>query len=265
MSESSKLVNIYFNALVQRLPNVKFEIEDANTIIAINQEYTVRISLDNLRRDFKDNEDDVDNLIEKYVNSLAETFQPKSQVDLTRIVPVIKPADYLKEIQAQAGFDNADYLQNCVYDLYNDELIIVYAEDTNASIKYLFKKDLEHINFEEGALKALAIQNIDRMLNSIQKKGCEGVYMVIAGGDYEASMILIDSIITKENFDVNGDIVIAIPNRDMLLITGSKDLAGLNKIKEAAVKTFTTGAHNLSPYLFKWNGNKFEKFNSLIS
>jgi uncharacterized protein YtpQ (UPF0354 family) len=59
----------------------------------------------------------------------------------------------------------------------------------------------------------------------------------------------------------SGDFVMAIPNRDLLLITGSNDVAGLAKLKEIAKKSFQTGTYPISEYLFKWNGKKFEKYN----
>ncbi len=265
MYSNLELRDIYHNALITKFPNVDFKLADSNTIVATTKKNIVRISLDNFYREYKDENTDVRILAERYVNSLLEVFEPKPELDLKRIVPVIKPIEYLKEIQIQSGFDDANYQQNCVYEEYNDELLIVYAEDTDTNIKYLFQKDIQHINFEEGALKALAIQNIDRMLTSIQKKGTDGVYMIIAGGDYEVSIILIDGIITKENFNIGGDIVIAIPNRDMLLVTGSEDLKGLSKVKQLAADTYKTGSHNLSPYLFKWNGSKFIKFDSIFA
>ncbi len=62
------------------------------------------------------------------------------------------------------------------------------------------------------------------------------------------------------NFKVKGDIVIAIPNRDMLIITGSEEKQGLKTIKDIADDSFANGNHQVSPYLFKWDGQKFEQW-----
>jgi uncharacterized protein YtpQ (UPF0354 family) len=59
---------------------------------------------------------------------------------------------------------------------------------------------------------------------------------------------------------VDGDFVIAIPNCDLLLITGSNNKAGIQKIKEIANRAFLTGNCQVSEYLYKWCGHKFEKF-----
>lgn len=85
--------------------------------------------------------------------------------------------------------------------------------------------------------------------------------MITAGGFHEASLILLSSLWTKENFDVDGDIVAIIPNRDILIVTGSNNKQGISKLKEMANDFYQTGNYSISPFLFKWNGYKFERFN----
>ena len=53
------------------------------------------------------------------------------------------------------------------------------------------------------------------------------VAMMTADGDYEASLLLFDHIWRGGKVEVNGDIVVAIPAKDVLLITGSKSRKGI--------------------------------------
>ncbi len=263
MSANSSIAKFYLEALEKRYPNVEFSMHDAQTIIALTNSWNIQISLDNLLRDAKNSTGNLEELIEPYLKSLDSMLNPKQGLDLNRIVPIIKPKKYLEEVETHRGI-NSIAPRDEVYEFYNDELLIVYAEDLESSIRYLRKDEILNINFQESDLKALAIQNLDRMLTSIKKKGADGIYFLIAGGDYEASIILIEDILSKENFDIDGDIVISIPNRDMLLITGSNDVANIKKIKNLASNTYNNGSHNLSPYLFIWNGEKFIKFDSIF-
>ena len=57
-----------------------------------------------------------------------------------------------------------------------------------------------------------------------------------AGGNYEASLLLIDDIWSSGQVKVNGDIVVAIPTRDVLLVTGSRNRSGLKRVRELAAK-----------------------------
>jgi len=87
-------------------------------------------------------------------------------------------------------------------------------------------------------------------LTDIKRDGSDGVYMFTAGGNYEASIILLDSLWTKENLPVKGDFVIAIPSRDVLMITGSNDKAGINEAKRTRQKDLRPGNYPISPYLY---------------
>ncbi len=83
--------------------------------------------------------------------------------------------------------------------------------------------DIKSLSIREDSIKQIAVRNLDNLLLSIQRNGGNGLYMLTAGGDYEASIILLDNVLTKSSLPIDGDFVIAIPNRDVLLITGSND------------------------------------------
>jgi uncharacterized protein YtpQ (UPF0354 family) len=250
----------YFDSLKIKFPNAKFSIVDDSIIESIFKENTIKISVDNAYKEYQLQRDSLQEILSRYLVVTSELFNPKDKIDITRIVPIIKPVEFLNDIKNEAKGIGATKDVEGVYEQYNDQLIIAYAEDTKNSIRYLTHDDLKDLPINPDSLRTIAVKNVDRLLTSIQKKGNNGVYMLVAGGDYEASIILLNGILNKENFAVNGDLVITIPNRDMLLITGSTDKEGIQKITDLATKTYQTGNYPISPYLYKWNGNKFEKF-----
>ena len=115
-------------------------------------------------------------------------------VDRTRIVPVIKDRSWLEETRQALLSRGAKESPEHVYEDFGQELIILYAEDSPKNIRYLGPKDLELAKVERSELKALACENLKRLLPKIERHGTGGVYMVTAGGDYEASLLLLDSI-----------------------------------------------------------------------
>jgi len=119
---------------------------------------------------------------------------------------------------------------------------------------------INNLNIGRDYLLRLSIDNLNSILPEINRLGGNGTYGITAGGNFEASLILTNDIWTKENFPVDGEFVIAISNRDLLFITGSNHKTEIEKIKKIAAESYNTGDHPISPYLFKWNGNRFEKF-----
>ena len=142
------------------------------------------------------------------------------------------------------------------------DLIILYAEDSPKNIRYLGPKDLELAKIERSELKALACTNLQRLLPKIERHGTNGLYMITAGGDYEASLLLLDSIWSGGQMDIKGDIVVAIPTRDLLLVTGSRNAQGIEKVKQMVKEASTGGSYRLTQKLFVYRNGRFSEFTS---
>ena len=112
-------------------------------------------------------------------------------------------------------------LPDNVYEDLNSDLIILYAEDSQKNIRYLTPADLEKVNIDRKELRNLACENLKKLLPKIERQGANGLYMITAGGDYEASLLLFGSMWIDMQKDVHGDVVVAIPTRDLLIVTGS--------------------------------------------
>ena len=75
-----------------------------------------------------------------------------------------------------------------------------------------------------------------------------------------ASLLLLDDIWSGGKLKLSGEIVIAIPTRDVLLVTGSDNKDGVKKLRELAKKTAADGPYSLTDRLFVYRGGKFERF-----
>ena len=195
-------------------------------------------------------------VFDRYIKSALTLYQPKPAFSHDQIVPNIKDWRYLKELKRIQQNDEIEY----VYEKYNDELLIFYAQDTEHSISYLVKDDIKEYNIEIEILKEKSIKNLLNILPNIESHGEDGYFMLTAGGDYEASLILEESIWTKENFQVNGEIIIGVPARDLVLITGSEDKEGLERLKSTVTEVNQTGNHLVSDKLFILRDGKFEVY-----
>lgn len=80
-----------------------------------------------------------------------------------------------------------------------------------------------------------------------------------AGGNYEASLILLDSLWTKTNIPVDGDFVIGIPARDILLVTGSNNKREISIAQRKVKEIYTTGNYQVSDNLYRRVNGKFVK------
>lgn len=256
-----EFLKVYYDSVTRRLPNVKFRIVDDSTITGEFNGMQARHSIDNAYIDYKGEPNAIGPVISRYVATTVELYTTDRGLTSDNIIPVIKPVSFLAgmgnmkaEMGAKKGFD-------AVYERYNDQLIIAYAQDKEAGISYFSREDLKKMGIPKDSIRGLAVKNLAQLLDTtIQLRGGDGMYMITAGGNYEASILLLDYVWTKENISVNGDFIIAIPSRDVLLITGSNDKPSIEKMRAAVRKLYTTGSYPVSEYLYRRDGNKFVKY-----
>ncbi len=187
--------------------------------------------------------DKLDEIIELFVAGVRETAPAENSIDPALIVPVVRERAWLREVGA---LDSSPV----VYDELNEDLVIVYAEDAPNSLSYFSPAELETSKVDRAGLRQLAADNLVRLLPQIERRGEDGVFVVKAGGDFEASLLAIGRVWTKESFPVKGDFVFAAPAIGILFVTGSEDAAGIKRVREMAAAAYGKSSQKLSPKLF---------------
>jgi uncharacterized protein YtpQ (UPF0354 family) len=190
----------------------------------------------------------------------AENAQSFESLDASRIIPVIKDRPWLEETRKALISRGAEKVPENVYEDLNDDLIILYAEDSPKNIRYFSPEDLEKAGLDRGGLRKLACENLQRLIPKIERHGANGLYMIAAGGDYEASLLLFDGMWNSFQKEVKGDVVVAIPTRDVLIVTGSQDLEGIQRMKHIIQDASAKGSYLLTKKMFVYRGGRFEEF-----
>lgn len=246
----------YFDVLVKEFPDVSFSILDERTIDARYSDNLARLSVDNAYLAYQSNPGSLQQIMASYITSLRSAFNQADSVTADKIIPVIKPLSYLN-MTTQPGGPNVNL---GLHEMYNDELVIMYAIDLPNNVRGIRESDLTALGITKESLLELAINNLMNVLQKIEVKGGNGLFMVMAGGNYESSLILHDGIIHEDNFKVNGELVIAVPNRDILLVTGSNDMPNVAKVTAIADKMFKESNYPISPFLYKRIDNKWQRW-----
>ena len=214
------------------------------------------LSVANLYSDYRRDPASLNAIIDVYAAGLTEAKPSGATagLDRTRIVPVIKDRAWLEESQRsiKAHAPTQEFLSE---DL-NAQLVILYAEDTANRTRYLMAHEYAG---DRKELRTLAVDNLIRLLPKIEMRQ-DDVSLVSAGGDYEASLLLFDSMWSDGQVKVNGDIVVAIPSKDILLVTGSKNRKGLATMRELTKKVVAESRYRITEDLFVYRKGRFTKF-----
>lgn len=259
-----QLAEAFVKALTKAQP-------DAQVTIKANLEVAIRYPdggehiayLDNAYAMVRDNPANVQSVLDTMVAALGETRASKaSAIDRERIVPVVKDRAWLRDIQATlkaSGKDGKDGgFHNVVEDL-NDELVIVYAQDTPKNIDYFSAQSFAASGISSEGLRALAVANLRRMIRDPQISKGEHAGIIRIGGTYEASLLLFDDLWETLAKPV-GERVVAIPTRDVLIYTDSADAEGVAFLRDAAAKLAGDSPYRLTPTLFVRRNGRFVRY-----
>lgn len=264
--EKGALTRAYAERLRAALPHAKVEVRadlEVRWSVPGGPEHTA--FLDNAWKELQGDPGRQEAVLERLVGLATEVAAGGDRaVQPGRIVPVVKDAGWLEATRRalrEGGAKDVSAVGEVRED-YNGALTILYAEDSERGIGYLTAEELRRTGVARSELRALAVRNLRGLLPPVDLQGRDGLYMLTAGGDYEASLILFEELWNGPSIapKVKGEIVIALPARDLVLVTGSEDAAGLRKVKALAAKVLKEGAYTLTDELFVWRGGRFVPF-----
>jgi uncharacterized protein YtpQ (UPF0354 family) len=196
-------------------------------------------------------------ILRGYVATLAEAAQATATVDRSHIVPILKNKAWVDGTRKVLAALPPEKASEPLTEPFNGKLTIVYVEDRAHSMRFLTTRDDVG---DRMKLHNLALANLGRLLGKMEMRGAaDGLWLISAGGNYEASLLLADSIWSSGQIKVDGDIVAAVPAKDALIVTGSRNAAGIARLRKVAAD-LARGPYALTPALFVYRDGKFIEF-----
>lgn len=216
--------------------------------------------LDNGFKLYRDASSDEDReaVLNTYLRGFVSSTSSRP-IDTSLIVPIIKDAGWISEISAVvAGKGNKP--PELLFDALNNDLVILYAEDSPDKLAYLTPERLAEAKIGRDGLRTLATQNLRRLLKErIKIEPTSGGYMVTVGGTFEASVLLLEEFWRGDVMPVNGDYVITVPTRDLLLVTGSKNPPGIEALRRVAGTVSSDTPYRITSALFVFRDGKLTR------
>jgi uncharacterized protein YtpQ (UPF0354 family) len=219
------------------------------------EEKPMTISLGNLWRNLKELPEGRADEAERFLRVIsAPSLRSKDLPDLKNIVPTVKDAEYLATARHQDGTLNF-FHEHLVGDLW-----IVYAIDSPEHISTLMLSQIAELNLDKSSIRALATNNLRRILPPVEQHGDGPMYMLTAGADYVASLLLLDDLWHQFQAETEGDIVAAAPSRDVILFTSSASSEGLSALRKTIERIVSRGSYLVSSSMLRWGPDGWRGF-----
>jgi len=208
-----------------------------------------------LASSYSDYLSDVSRLAEVLDISISGVQQAiRSELDtelrIEQILPVVKDKAYVSDeaqslqLKQGADADNGLYSESL-----NSDLVVLYVQDNKRSVRFLSKASVASLALPAAELRVRAVNNFRQRLSGIQSQQKDDVYLLQLDAFYEASLLLVDEIWQSPALKVDGDIVVAVPARDVLMVSGT-DSANLDELRVMAADIAQRTGHVVSPQLF---------------
>lgn len=194
---------------------------------------------------------DLDAILAAHLDAAPAGAKPDPATRRAAILPVVKTKMWVAASTRQLQAAGAAEGDRFVAEPLTDDLLTVYVEDRPDAMSYVAPEHLADLEVARDALKPLALDNLRRLLPQITIEGDEGCYGVRLDGNYDASLVFLADE-WRDRVQIDGDPVIAIPAREELLVCGSADRHGQNRIRNIAAHIMARSPYGLSAMLYAW-------------
>ena len=246
-----ELFRLYADAIKARFTPRKVSFQNPDRLdIESADGRDIKVFLENLWIQCRNSTEPRSNVFERHLAALESVMTPQTvSAGRDDVVPIIKDDEYL-----------AVNSESVVKEHLAGDIWIVYALDLPKATQALTESRMKELEIETKDLRFLALSNLRRILPEIEQHGSGPWYMLTAGGDYTASLLLLDDVWNALSQSVEGDIVAAVPSRDVVLFTGARSKDGIDWIKRKAREIHEGGDHIVSQTLFRRVSGEWKVF-----
>lgn len=173
------------------------------------------------------------------------------------IVPILKgtgPASLRGEALALSQEDSPVVLP------FAADIVVMYAFNLPHRLQYISHREMAQLGVSESELHAKAIENMPRHLSEIKLNDLNnGVFGVSCGGTLEASLLLLEPVWQQLAPYLPGIPLAAVPARDLLIVSGSKQPNAFARIKQAGNTALHDPSQEISKLVLWRQGSRWDR------
>ncbi|MGE5828741.1 MAG: hypothetical protein ACM30G_10320 [Micromonosporaceae bacterium] len=134
--------------------------------------------------------------------------------------------------------------EGAVRDEYCGDLSIMYSFGPPFGKRIVTHADLQRMELNRRVLHRTALDHLEALASRAQFHGQPPALMLSFEG-LESSLLLAEAFWARIRAAVPGEIVVGVPARDVVIVTGSQSGPGLEKARRAVDRVFFAGDNNL--------------------
>lgn len=251
----SQFTEIVAQAISERLPRCKVKVSGTLEVSVTPSTGSTTCYLGNVWKEIRADPRRRVDVVRKHLEALQSTIEvmtSQTRINRDDIVPMIKDHVWLEESKQQ---QLAVYRQPLAADL-----SVVFAIDGEHQLAFLSHEQVRELDLSADAIRDLAVDNLRKKLIEPTRHGEGPLYMMTAGGTFEASLLLFDDVWEHQDAAVDGSLVVAVPSRDLLMFTGTNAPEAIQQMRSQVNEVFSHGSYLISKTLLVREGTTWREF-----
>jgi hypothetical protein len=160
--------------------------------------------------------------------------------ELRDVVPVIKGRSFFEELAPGEGIHHEPLVA---------DLFVAYAFDSPESFRFMTGEEGGALGISFPELRQIAEDNLRDKLPEVELTSSGPVHILSAGGNFEASLLLLGDLWEQMAEQVKGSLVACAPARDLLYFTGLEERGGVRSLAQYVEKMYPQAMHPVSKAL----------------
>lgn len=168
-----------------------------------------------------------------------------------RIFPVIRSTSF--PTSSQEGLE-------LLFDAHTAETRIYYALDLGNTYRLIDEQLLAKEGWDRNRIKEIALFNVRSLSTETKLDEVAGnhFYFLNNNDGYDASRILNESFLKEMELKVVGNMAVAVPHQDVLIIADVRNETGYDILAQMTMSFFTSGRVPITALSFLYENNELE-------
>ncbi len=186
-----------------------------------------------------------------YVKEALIAMHNETKAEQTKIFPVIRSTSFPTESSEGKKLLTTDHTA---------ETRIYYAVDSGTTYRLIDEGLLQTLGYDEQQIKEMALFNVRSLPRDVKQDEVAGntFYFIRANDGYDASRILDESLLDSFKQKIKGEMVVAVPHQDVLIIADVKNEIGYDVVAQMTIKFFMEGRVPITSLSFVYENKELE-------
>ncbi|MBM7578983.1 uncharacterized protein YtpQ (UPF0354 family) [Jeotgalibacillus terrae] len=252
--DSIKMKKILTEKLERQGRNIRYNREkDQLRVENADTKKGIEVSLPSVVGKWNEKKDEAIEETVYYINEALAVMGTETVVEEAekQIFPVIRSTSFPEESSEGIPF---------IFDEHTAETRVYYAVDLGKTYRMIDQQFLEKQSWSREQVKEIAMFNVRSLDTEMKRDEVAGnvFYFLNSNDGYDASRILNEAFLKEMSSKMEGEMTIAVPHQDVLIIGDMRNETGYDVLAQMAMSFFAAGHVPITALSFLYEEGELE-------